>query len=365
MRINNLLSTSCLLIFLSIQTLSAQVWPGDVNNNGLVNHIDFLYWAQVYGETGPPRGEDEMGVDFSEKLIDAEWGMEFPDLPLDIVYADCDGNGVIDEEDYFAFLLNMGLNSGVITSDIFVDGLSGVDPQIEIGMIPPGIITEGSFLTFLLSLGTEDSPINDFNGIAFTMNFAPDVIAPNFAGFQPTWVPDDFTYSASYYQVDAGKIDVAFHRRDLGPLPEAFGPFGIVSLVIEDDVVGHNGSLETYFYIDNIRLVDSEFSSTPTAGDSITLNIFPNDIVASEDEIEPEETFELYPNPVVDQVQIQTNRNLERLTLWDALGQQIHDQTLSGKLHSFDMQHLPEGMYYLEVQTSSGIHNRKLVLHRR
>jgi hypothetical protein len=30
-----------------------QVWPGDINNNGIVNNVDVLYWAVANDARGP------------------------------------------------------------------------------------------------------------------------------------------------------------------------------------------------------------------------------------------------------------------------------------------------------------------------
>jgi len=62
-------------LFLSNRTAThAQVWPGDVNNNGIVNHVDLIYLGEIFFQTGPPRFFPEQGIFWEEKLINAPWG---------------------------------------------------------------------------------------------------------------------------------------------------------------------------------------------------------------------------------------------------------------------------------------------------
>ena len=46
-----------LLVALILWSVSAsgQVWPGDVNNNGVVNNVDLLYLGFAHGHVGPAR----------------------------------------------------------------------------------------------------------------------------------------------------------------------------------------------------------------------------------------------------------------------------------------------------------------------
>ena len=82
------------MLFLLVATtsLSAQdvVWPGDVNNNGVVNEADLLFLGLGFGETGPAR-----------KTPSSVWDQQASPLPwatsavpgLNSFLADCNGNG--------------------------------------------------------------------------------------------------------------------------------------------------------------------------------------------------------------------------------------------------------------------------------
>ncbi|MCK4858184.1 MAG: PKD domain-containing protein [candidate division Zixibacteria bacterium] len=77
------------------------VYPGDCNNDGLVNEIDILPIGVFYGLTGPSRDQ------FAENTT---WGAKQA-LPWDdprVVYADADGDGVVDENDVTIVATNWG-----------------------------------------------------------------------------------------------------------------------------------------------------------------------------------------------------------------------------------------------------------------
>ena len=60
-----------------VQITSAQlVWPGDVNNNGIVNEVDLLTLGKAFGAAGPSRGETNL-IWQGEEIIE-QWEGTFP-----------------------------------------------------------------------------------------------------------------------------------------------------------------------------------------------------------------------------------------------------------------------------------------------
>ena len=77
------------------------VWPGDVNNDGVVDERDALALAQHLGKSGVPRSESEQGI--SWEAAEAE-----PWEDTSATFADTDGDGVVDYEDLRAIVFNFG-----------------------------------------------------------------------------------------------------------------------------------------------------------------------------------------------------------------------------------------------------------------
>ena len=103
---------------------------GDMNNNGIVNAVDLLYWGQSFGASGPERN-GPTGVFTPEELEEIEkFGAVYKDslYNIDVAYADANGDGLIDDLDVSeVFIPNYGLTHGDILSDGYKKGIANID----------------------------------------------------------------------------------------------------------------------------------------------------------------------------------------------------------------------------------------------
>ncbi|MCP4631493.1 MAG: T9SS type A sorting domain-containing protein [candidate division Zixibacteria bacterium] len=83
------------------------VWPGDLDNNGVVEAEDILPLAQFWYETGPERNTTGYNWDAHPAVC---WDF------ADQTYADADGSGVVDIKDFLPICLNWDLSHGGILS---------------------------------------------------------------------------------------------------------------------------------------------------------------------------------------------------------------------------------------------------------
>ncbi|KAA3616493.1 MAG: T9SS C-terminal target domain-containing protein [Calditrichaeota bacterium] len=81
----------------SIKFVGLPVWPGDTNNDGVVDEADMLRLGQFWGKSGYARSES-----------DIIWNRKnaIPWENLKITFADADGNGFVDQGDINAIGLN-------------------------------------------------------------------------------------------------------------------------------------------------------------------------------------------------------------------------------------------------------------------
>jgi hypothetical protein len=80
------------------------VYPGNTNNDTTVDERDILPLGFFWGETGPPREEKHQNIDWSIKPVHVR-DPEEPNIkwdPASAVYADADGNGIVDAQDICA-----------------------------------------------------------------------------------------------------------------------------------------------------------------------------------------------------------------------------------------------------------------------
>jgi hypothetical protein len=92
------------------------VYPGNTDNDTTVDERDILPLGFFWGETGPPREEKYQNTDWSIKPVHVQ-DPEEPDImwePAFAVYADADGNGIVEAQDICAVADNW--ESKILTS---------------------------------------------------------------------------------------------------------------------------------------------------------------------------------------------------------------------------------------------------------
>jgi hypothetical protein len=76
------------------------------------------------------------------------------------------------------------------------------------------------------------------------------------------------------------------------------------------------------------------------------------------------DSFSLYPNPADDHVFITTTDELQRVTVYNALGQLVIDEITTGKQYELNTAAYTIGVYMVRVETSEGVTTRTLTIQR-
>ncbi len=351
-----------LLIALS---LPGQVWPGDVNNDGIANHVDVLFLGRFIFFSGPPRSPADQGSEWEEKPL-VPWGITFPGTSLDIAFADCDGDGLITPIDIAVIESNYKLTHGTPNPPVPDPGQAGIDPPLFFDdSAIPGPIPEGLPVVLQINFGTPALPVNDFFGIAFSIHYDPTVIKDAFVpiSFFEPWLENDFT-TIIFNDSGNGVIDIAGTRTNLSPLLFNEGPLASMFFIIEEDVVGLNDpDLPTEFSIEDVILLDDDFNDMPVVNDSLTIIITDYGTpTALNPELESE--VKVFPNPVKDALQIQSKAlPIDAWEVTNIAGSLLYsEQTPARQQLEISTDTWADGMYVLKLYTSAGTLLRKVVV---
>ncbi len=346
-----------ILFWLSLSALlppagAQSVWPGDVNDNGIVNTADLLYLGVAFGATGPERAVQ--GTDWEPFPLPSAWPQDFPN-GLNFAYADCNGDGLVDEDDIDdAIEDNFGLLHGVLTGDGYTAAAPGTGPRLRLAPSAT-LVEEGAVITVDLELGSPAMPVEQFYGISFLYSYEPELLAGDDGldfedETEGSWITDNEDELA-VLQIDdednaTGEIGIT--RTNQLPV-SGFGKIASFSIVIEDIIVGL--TVDTFrMRIDSILLFDGQGGVMPAVTDTLEIIVARDTaLVTSLDQDRTPGPVTLYPNPAPGRFILESDAPVEHLQLLDAAGRTaplVIERRRAGRYHLFAPQAAP-GFYLL------------------
>ena len=333
------------------------VWPGDVNNNGIVNEVDLLYLGFAFNATGSSR--INATSEWAGQEITTVWEGTFPN-DLNFAFADCNGDGKVDIADAQVIEANLNLTHDDVPfiKDEILDASPEVDPEFyfsedEITGIP------GEQAEILISLGDNDKILEDILGVSFTIKLDTTYFEKNSSQFElddVTWITpfSDKATDLILENPEQGIIKVAITKTDQKPVSGA-GFIGTVSFVLIEDIIDLLAPTDTVtLQIDSVTVVKGDLTKVPVAGSSIIVDIEGRSTSTYNPILDK---IKFYPNPNNGWVLLQTNEvPIEKVELVNTLGQTIYQKSLSkNNFHSLDLNHIPEGSYWLRMITEYGV----------
>lgn len=338
--------------------VTIEVWPGDANNNGQVNHIDLLQIGLAYNNFGPARDQVYSGW---QAQTATPWPLVLGN-GVNCAYADANGDGLVNYfYDAFPIYVHYGLRHGSETPDVFPQGMSGVDPPLFLDeSAMPVQVHSGTQLNLPLVLGDADQPVENLYGLAFSLHLDPQFIDINQVNVnlgQTSWANPDNDRIYSSYSASDSRLDVAWVRTDHNEY-SGYGPIGTVSIIIIDDVVSIEH--EFHIHIDSIQLIDRFGNMTAVAGDSLLVTILPDAISSGG---EPGLTrFRVWPNPASDALHLRAGSTIEEVILYDAMGKMAAYFVPEKSQTTWSLPGLPPGLYWIEARTRDRVYKEKIVI---
>lgn len=359
--IGKYLTAALLILAIGTGGHAQQVWPGDVNNNGIVNEVDLLYWGLAFGSTGPARAQT--GTDWQAYDLPASWAQSFPG-GLNYAYADCDGNGMVDEDDYDdAIEDNFGLQHAPPTPDGYSNAAGGNAPRVR---LQPSVaaVEEGAMLDIALSIDDAPMPIDSFYGLALTFSYTTGLLegddGPDFELEDNNWIEADGSLVQEVYDETGplGTAALAVTRTNQLSVPVQEGEIGRFYIVIEDIIVGLE--IDTFIIrVDSIKLITSQLNTIAVVPDTAQVIVAKDlELLTNTSSVEPKASaLRVFPNPARERVFVQSDFPLEDALLIDPLGRSVPVawQAAGARTWQFPCSHLPPGLYWLRVQSPQGI----------
>lgn len=350
-----------------VQLITAQnIWPGDVNDNGIVNKVDLLYIGYAYGAEGPSRtGQSDT---WGAKEAPESWGNNFPN-GINYAFADCNGDGMVDELDANVVINNLNLTHDDVTfiPDEFPVGIMGENPSCEFINAPPAAPVDQVF-NLEIALGATNIPIEDMSGFTFVVNIEPEAIGINETAIKlspNTWLDENESNSLLVQDVDLDNVQlkVAYTKTNqIGISGE--GSIAKVSFLIESDVIDLLVIDTVAFMIDSILVLDNDLTPIPVVSDTLKLKV-DRELTVSTFQPETAIKVAIFPNPTSGLLIFEsTQPHLEKISLFDTFGKLVFEQGLQKEhLQTIDISFAPNGIYIAKIKTTNGIQTKKIIKH--
>ncbi|MEL7248722.1 MAG: T9SS type A sorting domain-containing protein [Bacteroidota bacterium] len=316
------------------------VWSGDLNADGIANHVDVI--ALGFGIDAA--GNERPGpYNWSPKTGDSWGGTQV--FGVDNKHLDANGDGVCSMEDIEYTIRHYNFTKPSyeemieypIGDDLTFSKANG-DPLIGLS---PG---EGFFGRTRLT-----ASIPDLRAIAFTLEYDP-AFFNILRSIPATSNGENFLI----IQPQTGLVDYASFDEDISTsFPVNFQTWQVT---IRDDFPPDFPTDQTLIRFRNIRgwLIDG--TEIDLGATDVPVQI---DGIVSTSEPVWAEGLRLFPNPVQDQLQIRTNASLERVDIFDSRGRLISTSTTPNT--EIDVTALPSGLYHARLHSEGEFVMRKFV----
>ncbi len=323
--------------YVDVSNCADSVWPGDANNDLIVDNADILQLGLAMGNTGYPRLIHDTAY-YAQHAYD--WATSYNGV--NAKHADCDGNGTVLLTDTMAIHSHYGMPHPKTTPAPHAKVSSFPDLYFDIANAP--IVTGQN--TIPLMLGSATLPMNNFYGIAakikisgLTLNTQATVTPVS------SWINFPLTFQRN---VGNEQDDIALCKTD----HQNSSGYGQLCLLHFNLPSGHSGD-SIKLQLDDVRLVDAS-GNVLTDYNIIDLSAMIDD-PTSVRSLSTLSYAAVIPNPSGRDATLQINTNEPasvHLTLADATGKQLWENTLP-KAQGLQNVNLPghptPGMYFIRL----------------
>lgn len=327
------------------------VWPGDANDNGVVNHVDLLYLGIHFGLQGP--GRASISINWTGHQAD-KWLTPIPNR-VDPAHADCNGDSTVDAIDVLAIETNYGLDNGWVLPDS--SSLSNVLTNPPLGFaLPSSPLLAGTQDTIPFTLGSAGIPVDSLLGFSATLTYDTSLVDTAYVYFGDSWLGTPGVDLLTLESYSPGALEVAATRTDRTDVLNKRGGIGGVVVVMDDNLKTHATAASLNLGFSQALCLTSFRNVVRIVPNADTIPILPG--TAQIGAI-------MYPVPVTQQLNIvllEAQEGIVSGRLLDGLGREVKAFQFDGLQYVFQRENLINGIYFIELTTDTAILRRKICL---
>lgn len=323
-----------------VDNTCALVWPGDANSDGNANNTDILELGLHMGLTGPARASQ--GNMWASYLA-TSWTGNIS-TGGNLVHSDCNGDGIIDQNDTLAVYNNYGQSHAFKNGSVMTGADVYITPN-QASLVPGAWGTAGIFLGDAANQQT-------LHGLAFTVQYDNSLLEQDSVYIQ---------YANSF--MDPSGQNLRFRKRD-------FSNNVLYCATTQTSAVNAtgNGQIATLHYklkqtltanavlnlgISGVTKMMANGSAAPLTSGTGTVNVMP---ITTGIEQYGQVALAVYPNPASTQLTVSSPALITGIELYDITGRiQLKESNSGSHRISIDVSALAGGIYYLSAYGGQGL----------
>ncbi|MBK8845390.1 MAG: hypothetical protein IPO27_02080 [Bacteroidetes bacterium] len=335
-------------------TINDTIWPGDADNNNIVDNYDLLPIIMHHDETGFIR--TNQSISWQPLTPTFDWLGILQQNGKNRKHVDCNGNGVIDTNDAAAIKLNYNI-TGKTNYPLLTD-LTG--PPSKINTTKLNYIN-GEYVDLLVTGGSSIKKVQGLKFIGAQLEIPSYLVEPG------TFVATDssnqlYNYLENYKMLNydtSYQVDFAQCIFDNIYLNQSYGELFRIKFKLNSNLpsnLSHTFSIKNYLAINNFDT-------------AILMNVIPLTLTFNSylyvDFLETH-GVSIYPIPAKDYVDIYSpNERINQLDLIDTKGNMIYTFMIGENNYRINLKSISNGNYYCNIYLNSNIklNKRITVLH--
>ncbi len=334
---------------LNVNNTCADVWPGDANSDGIADNLDVLELGLHFTQTGAARTPTSNNW---QSYYANNWAGLITN-GKNLSHSDCNGSGLIDQDDTLAIFNNYGFlhafkeNSQTITN-----------PQLHI-MPDQTFVIKGNWGSASIYFGDSLNPINNVNGLAYTM------------AFDKTYIEQDsvyIKYPTSFLNTNNQNLN--FRKRNFNN--------GVIYTATTHtnnlNVSGYGKVATFYFKVKSSLTIDTAFNmnilqaNQSSANGVITpLTVGSASLLAIGATVNMKENskatnISIYPNPTKNTLRINSSKDILKIEVLSITGQILLNETGKGNSQQINLEMFANGTYFIKVYSTNEPAVQKIII---
>jgi PKD repeat protein/photosystem II stability/assembly factor-like uncharacterized protein len=326
-----------------VEVASDCVWPGDANNDLVVDQNDLLPIGVMNGTVGVSR--DKVSNSWYG-YIGSYWYNSTFSYPFDARYTDCNGDGIISMKDTLA--INLNFNSTHLNKSSADVNNPVLNPDVSL-IFNKSFYQNGDTVYADVHIGNSTSPQSNFYGASFSLNYNPIYALPGSSSFtfNDSWIGKlkKRVIKFSKIREAQGILNLSIVRTNqLDTF--GYGKIGTLKFIVSNTVPSGKMKFKV-LTAKKINHIGNFYTPLLSGTDSVPV-IQTSGLISNRINL----GFLIHPNPSNGKFEIISTTILGEVIIYNILGEIVYKFTSNLFSESIDISKQAKGTYFIKINNS-------------